>query len=248
MFPLRPAGVNQASARRFTPLHRLRTRMASWPARLHEWLLPPRCLLCDGPGQAGLLDLCAGCQRDLPPAPAPPATAAQFDLVCCPHAYAWPIDTCVLALKFRGERGHGRVLGELLGRARLALGPPWPDVVVPVPLHARRLAERGYNQAAELARHAAHRVARPCRPRALQRLRLTRPQSGLGAAERIANVVAAFAAGEPVAGLRIALVDDVVTTGSTAAAAAVALRAAGATSVELWAAAAARRRRPVATQ
>jgi ComF family protein len=248
MFPLHPAGVNQPGTHRFTPASRLRASLAGWPARLHEWLLPPRCLLCDGPGQPKLLDLCPGCQRDLPPAPAPPVTAARFDLVCCPHAYAWPIDTCVLALKFRGERGHGRMLGELLGRARLALGPPLPDLVVPVPLHPLRLAERGYNQAAELARHAARRVARPCRPRALQRVRLTRPQSGLGAAERIANVVAAFTAIEPVAGLRIALVDDVITTGSTAAAAAAALRGAGAAGVELWAAAAARRRKPPAAQ
>jgi ComF family protein len=220
------------------PLHAFRSTLAGW-------LVPPTCILCGGAGQVGPLDLCAGCLGDFPVAPATPlATALQFDRVCCPYAYAWPVDTLVLGLKFRGERSHGRVLGELLGRARQAAGPPWPDVVVPVPLHALRLAERGYNQAAELARHASRRLGVPCRPRALARLRSTRPQSGLGATERVANVVAAFAASEPVAGLRIALVDDVVTTGSTAASAAAALRTAGAAGVELWAVAAALRRKP----
>jgi ComF family protein len=232
MFPLPLSGVN--------PLHVLRSTLAGW-------LVPPACILCGGEGQAGPLDLCAGCLADFAPAPAAPlATAAQFDRVCCPFAYAWPVDTLVLGLKFRGERSHGRVLGELLGRARSGLGPPWPDAVVPVPLHPLRLAGRGYNQSAELAHYASRRLALACRPRALARVRSTRPQSGLGAAERSANVVAAFAARERVAGLRIALVDDVVTTGSTAASAAAALRAAGAAGVELWAAAAALRRQPAA--
>ena len=93
-------------------------------------------------------------------------------------------------------------------------------------------------------RENMHPVADNLRKRH-QRQRLALPAL-LELPNRIANVVAAFGAHEPVAGLRIALVDDVITTGSTAAAAAAALRAAGAAGVELWAAAAARRRRPPA--
>jgi ComF family protein len=109
-----------------------------------------------------------------------------------------------------------------------------PQLLVPVPLHARRLRERGYNQAAELARFAARRLGLRCEVTALQRVRATREQSGLGHAARVANTHQAFAARISLAGLRVALIDDVITTGSTAAAAATALRAAGAAGVELW--------------
>jgi ComF family protein len=234
MFQLPRHGVNQRD-----PIWSTRR---AW-RRLGEWLVPPQCLLCDGPGLPGPLDLCADCLAGLPaPDAGPLPVAAQFDRCCCPHAYAWPVDGWVRGLKFHGERSHGRLLGELLGRARRAQGPPWPTLVVPVPLHPLRLRERGYNQAAEVARHAARVLELRCLPRALARVRATRPQSGLGAGERAANLVAAFVARAPFAGQRVALIDDVVTTGSTAAAAAAALRAAGAAQVELWAAAGVRRR------
>jgi ComF family protein len=243
MFQLPSRGVNPLDALRST----LSLGGASWPLRLGEWLgerlIPPHCVFCDAPGLPGPLDLCAGCLADLPLRDAPvPAAATHFELLCCPYAFAWPVDGCVRGLKFRGERSHGRLLGELLGRARRAQGPPWPALVVPVPLHPLRLAERGYNQAAELARHAARVLDLRCRPRAVARIRATRPQSGLGAAERAANPGAAFAARQSFAGLRVALIDDVVTTGNTAAAAAAALRAAGAAQLELWAVAGVRRR------
>ena len=248
---------------------------------LHAALLPPRCLLCGGAGQsrlpslawAGPLEICPACQAELPRSPAwagpVPLTHAGFDRVCCPWSYAWPVDQLVRALKFNGERSHARLLGSLLVLERHALGPPWPQLLVPVPLHPLRLRERGFNQAAELARFAARASALPLRARALERLRPTRPQSGLGAAGRSANVAGAFRAntrmglrtsrgtrvgtrsgtgfgspGPGLAGLHVALLDDVVTTGSTAAAAAQALRAAGAAQVELWAVARAVRRRP----
>ena len=248
---------------------------------LHAALLPPRCLLCGGAGQsrlpslawAGPLEICPACQAELPRSPAwagpVPLTHAGFDRVCCPWSYAWPVDQLVRALKFNGERSHARLLGTLLVLERHALGPPWPQLLVPVPLHPLRLRERGFNQAAELARFAARASALPLRARALERLRPTRPQSGLGAAGRSANVAGAFRAnprmglrtsrgtrvgtrsgtgfgspGPGLAGLHVALLDDVVTTGSTAAAAAQALRAAGAAQVELWAVARAVRRRP----
>jgi len=245
MFPIAPAGVNPSAPSRLT--------LARGLSALHAVLLPPRCLLCGGPGQArlaalgwrGPLEICPACQAGLPRAPAWQVVAGGFDRVCCPWAYAWPVDQLVRALKFSGERSHARLFGALLVLERLALGPPWPQLLVPVPLHPRRLRERGYNQAGELARFAARVAGLPLRPHALERVRETRKQSGLGAVGRAANVAGAFrvARRAGVAGLRVALLDDVVTTGHTAAAAAVALRAAGAAQVELWAIARALRRR-----
>ena len=200
-------------------------------------LLPPTCLLC-GAGGADRLDLCEPCLESLPRAG--PFALPPFAAVVCPWVYAYPIDHCVQALKFQGERAWARVFGALLARARLGVGGvppvalPLPRLVVPVPLHLRRLRERGYNQSADLARFAARALALPLDAHALERRRATEVQSRLPAAARAANVAGAFHAARPLQGLRVALVDDVLTTGSTVAAAAAALVAAGAGGVELW--------------
>jgi len=217
------------------PEARRKSAMARARAALGSMLVPPSCLLCGARGLPGPIDLCAGCLADLPGHPAPLQVAAGgYQLICCPWLYAFPVDELVRGLKFHGERSHARVLGALLARTRLGSAIPLPQRVVPVPLHARRLAERGYNQAAELARFAAREVGLRCESRCLQRLRDTRAQSHLGAAARAANLRQAFRAPALLSFTSVALVDDVMTTGSTAAAAAAALRAAGATRVELW--------------
>lgn len=111
------------------------------------------------------------------------------------------------------------------------LGLPLFDVVAPVPLDRRRRRERGYNQAEDLARalaqHWGLRLALD-----LRRTRTTRPQVGLDRAARHANVAGAFEwAGGSIGGLRMLLVDDVMTTGATAEACAAALKEAGASFV-----------------
>jgi ComF family protein len=204
--------------------------------RLGGLVLPPRCVLCGGTGQRPCLDLCHACEHSLPlAAPAfvhgPPPLQACF----APFAYGYPVDHLVHALKYRGQLAVARVLGVLLGRRLAAASRDRiVDVVVPVPLHPRRHAERGFNQSAEIARWTA-RVLR-CRLDATlaARCRDTQPQVGLRGAERRSNLDGAFAAGRPVRGLRVALVDDVVTTGTTLGALALALNAAGARSVEAW--------------
>lgn len=90
------------------------------------------------------------------------------------------------------------------------------DVIVPVPLHASRLRERGFNQSLLLARHIGERAGIPTTPQALQRVRATQQQAQLDAQGRQANVRGAFVArSELVTGKAIALVDDVFTTGAT---------------------------------
>jgi ComF family protein len=109
------------------------------------------------------------------------------------------------------------------------------DLVVPVPLHPRRLIERGYDQAALLAAPIARRLGVPFAPRAVVRIRETPPQASLDREARIANVAAAFrcasTSASRVEGSRVLLVDDVRTTGATLAACARTLHEAGARAV-----------------
>ena len=198
---------------------------------LLAWLLPQCCVLCAGPGGRRLI--CAPCAADLPRIP----VSAGADTVFAPLAYEYPVDRLVQGAKFHQRLPYARALGELLAEALAArpAGPgTWPDVLVPVPLHERRLAARGYNQALEIARPVAGRLGVRLAPRLARRIVATAEQSGLSRAARRRNLRGAFTARD-CRGLHVAVVDDVITTGSTVAALARALRQAGAASVEAWA-------------
>ena len=142
-----------------------------------------------------------------------------------------PLQKAIHHLKYRNDY----ILADSLA-VRLPLVGPDPaapgTLVVPVPLAAERLRERGYNQAGLLARTFAELHGLPWAPSAARRVRHTASQIGLSPAERRANVAGAFAA-DPliVQGLPIILVDDVCTTGATLAACAESLVSAGATTV-----------------
>ena len=106
-----------------------------------------------------------------------------------------------------------------------------PDIWLPMPLHARRLKERGFNQAVEIARELAARTGIPMQAGWATRVRDTPPQAGLKREARKKNMRGAFACHENVAGLHVGIVDDVMTTGSTLDALAEALKASGAKEV-----------------
>jgi len=205
------------------------------------------CFLCRGKAAALL---CAACDADLPrlggelcprcaidsPAGAvcgrclarPPA----YDATVAALAYRFPADVMVQALKFRSELAIAPLFGRLLSeRAR---GAERVDFLVPVPLAARRLRERGFNQAQEIARHVAQVTGTAVKPDACERVRDTAPQFELPMEERGRNVRDAFRCAGFVAGARIALVDDVMTTGSTLAEMAATLKHAGAAFVANW--------------
>ena len=142
---------------------------------------------------------------------------------------------CASPLQVRGApRFLGVPLGHLLRRLLREEGLS-AEVVVPVPLHPKRLAERGYNQAALLARAAARELGAPLEARALVRVRDTSQQARLGRTERLTNVERAFVARNPeaVRGRDVLLVDDVETTGATLAACRAALLEAGARHVTM---------------
>ncbi len=188
----------------------------------------PRCPRCALPGIAGLA--CGGCQREPPPFAACVAVAD----------YGFPWDRLITRFKFQQQPELATLLAQALCEAVLrqpAAVPP-AQRVLPVPLSPTRLAERGYNQAWELARRVAAGLGLPAEAGWLLRLRDTPHQVGLSRAERERNLRDAMwlapAAAAAVAGLHLALVDDVLTTGVTAAAASRALLAAGAASVQVW--------------
>jgi ComF family protein len=212
--------------------------------------LPAQCALCAA--ACGDALLCGDCTNALPmlgdacPSCALPAPARAVCGACLARppshartvaalAYAFPADRLVARLKY----GHDLPLADALAvrlesavRARYA-GEPLPDAVVPLPLSAARQRERGFNQACEIARPLARALRLPLH-HAIVRQRDAPAQASLPRARRAANVRGAFRADRPVRGLRLALVDDVMTTGATMDAASRALLAAGAAAVDAW--------------
>lgn len=137
--------------------------------------------------------------------------------------------------KYGLDQSVGRALAEFLP-AELPLESGDIDVVIPVPLHRKRLWWRGFNQAAILAQEIARRIGAPLDTAALVRTRATRPQTARDHDERIRNVRGAFAARKPrrIAGRGVLLVDDVMTTGATTDECARTLIRAGAASVDVF--------------
>jgi ComF family protein len=143
--------------------------------------------------------------------------------------YGYPLDRLLLAMKYRGALAYAEFLAGALARAIDEI----PDAVVALPLSAPRQRLRGFNQAQEIARRVAKLVRAPL-VRGLARVRDSPAQASLPWAERRRNVRGAFAALPAVAGRRIAIVDDVLTTGATLRAATAAARQGGARGVAVW--------------
>ena len=225
--------------------------------RCCDLLLPPACLLCGERLPAGLpaTDFCPPCRDGLPqPAPArcplcavayrSPAPSLHHCETCLRqpppfvkvHAvgpYAGTLQDAIQRFKYHGQLPLERPLGTLLAETVLSGRGPRPHLVAAVPLHKNRLRARGYNQAVQLARQVDRHLGVPVAPELLCRVRDTAAQQGLDAAARNSNLRGAFAAPRPVAGRRILLVDDVMTTGATARECAAVLCAAGAAAVEV---------------
>jgi ComF family protein len=187
---------------------------------LLELVAPPECVACESRSAAPLCERCGA----LVIAPAPRSLAGVPVLAAL--GYAPPFDGVLRRFKYQGRPDLAPRLAELLPGSSMLPG----HTLVPVPLHPRRLAERGYNQAALLANALARRGGLRVQSTALCRLRDTPRQARLPRAERLRNVEAAFQARRPEAltGSRVVLVDDVVTTGATALACIGSLRRAGA--------------------
>jgi ComF family protein len=168
--------------------------------------------------------VCGRCLRK------PPA----FDAAVAARAYTYPTDLLVAAAKYNGNLAVARTFGGLLSEAILLKSEPQVlraiDVILPIPLSPQRQAERGYNQATEIARVVAKALNRPLAAD-LMRTRDTQKQADLSLKARLTNVRGAFSAASlerPLAGKHVLLIDDVMTTGATLNEAAKALKEAGA--------------------
>lgn len=202
--------------------------------RLDDSIMPLRCVFCGTRSRRQERRVCRACRRDLPwlvkacVRCAEPVAVALPDGVHCaacqkqpppfqatvvPLLYEFPIDSALKALKFGRRLHYAPAFGELLD-AEMHRLPPDIDALLPVPLHWRRQAFRGFNQAAELCRPLARRYALPIISGVVRR-RATPFQSGLPASQRRRNLRQAFIVRKAPASRHLVLVDDVVTTGET---------------------------------
>ena len=215
-------------------------------AKLARRTLPESCVLC---GAATVhARFCAPCEMALPRLPAalcrvcalPLTTGStcgacltvppKYDGVSAPYAYAFPVDALIQAFKYGGDLMLAPVLAAKLGTTEDSC----VDALIPMPLSAARLRERGFNQAHELARLAGRRLGLPVLPHACRKVTDTAPQAALPWKERARNVRGAFVCDVDLGGRRIAVVDDVMTTGSTLDELARILKRAGAAQVRGW--------------
>jgi ComF family protein len=222
-----------------------------------DLLFPPRCVICHRLGAW----LCAACIEEIDLIQPPVCTHCGLPLetsipnpgnrtLCdrCQHTppaldalrslayHGGPLRAAIHEFKYRDLRTLAVPLARLMAERWAALAPG-PDfgAIVPVPLHPRRQRERGYNQAALLARELGTCFAKPVEESVLVRTRATAPQVGLSPVERQHNVQGAFrCTSDDLSGMHVLLVDDVCTTGSTLESACLALREAGVTSVQAY--------------
>ncbi len=221
----------------------------AWKRRLSALaakLLPQDCQLCTLPSADGLL--CAACQADLPqltneccPVCALPAPGAaicgeclrhppHFDATHAAFAYGFPVDRLVQTFKY----GHQLALAGLFARLMQAAPLNRPDVIIPLPLSAQRLRERGFNQALEIARPLAAAQRIPLDRFGTARISDTAPQTSLPWKQRRANVRHAFECTIDLSGMSVVVVDDVMTTGASLDEFAKTLKYHGAACVTNW--------------
>ena len=203
------------------------------------------CPLCGDPGEGlcrrcdALLPrnthACTGCALPLPASAAPSnscadcqAHAPSFDRVLAPLVYQPPVDALIAGFKYHHRLPQGRMVSEHLATAAAAAEPP--ALLLPIPMPADRMRERGFNQASEIACLLARRLDLAWSASRLVRRREALPQRGLSKPQRRRNLRGVFACRGRLPP-HVALVDDVMTTGATASAAADAARKAGA---EVW--------------
>lgn len=218
---------------------------------------PAVCVLC-GNKANGNLDICENCTATLPALEqsckqcATPLPIQNNKTLVCGKClsdpppfnrtialfhYQYPVNRLLTALKFQGKLVYAQLLGQLMTRH---LQTYYPDVknlpacIIPMPLHRKRLKERGFNQALELARPIANYFNLALDLNHCQRIKATQPQMLTPAKLRHKNIKNAFYA-QPVAVKHVAVIDDIITTGHTMIEICKTLRKAGVEKIDVWA-------------
>lgn len=233
------------------------TLRAGW-LRWINYCLPRHCLLCLNSIGNEVGNLCRICYQDLPhigigascqrcslPLTSTTETAVlcaecinsepTFNATYCPFSYETPIPDLINQIKHQGNfMALPDLINALLEKVTIAHDSLQLDAITVVPLHWRRQLFRGYNQASLIARPLSKALQVPFKEGLVQRIANTQPQQGLERKQRLNNLKDAFRCREEVAGLHLALVDDVVTTMATATAVSRCLLKAKAASVTLF--------------
>ena len=189
--------------------------------------LTDRCYQCGLPLQLGLESIrCSACSENRPP----------YSRFCGLFEYQPPITSWITKLKFGHKLNYGALLGQLL----LEQLPQWycnnslPEVVIPMPLHYKRLWQRGFNQIHEILRPLQQSRKINIEFNLCQRIKDTKPQLKGGRGYRNQNLRGAFALGKPIKYHHIAIIDDVMTTGSTMRAISELFFKANVSEIDLW--------------
>lgn len=207
------------------------------------------CTLC---GASTPQDICAGCDAELPRIACSCRqcgiplehdslcgdcliAAPAFSRCIAPLRYEAPISHLVGSFKYQSNFNHGRILSQLLIERLQREDLTSIDALIPVPLHWWRRWQRGFNQTEIIADEVSRALDLPMQTRWLRKIRSGTPQQDLDADARQRNLRDAFVCTRNLAGLHIAVIDDVVTTGATANAIAATLRKRGAACVQIWA-------------
>ncbi len=212
--------------------------------RLLKLLFPPKCMLC-GKVLGKEAEICSACREKVLLNTAPPRVekGAFFDKAAAGLWYETDVRKAIHGLKYHEKQTYARPLARVMAYAYAHKLQEDVDLITFVPTNAATLRERGYNQAELLARELADMLDKPCLA-TLEKCRETRPMHGLRPEERRANVLGAYRLCCPeaaVAGKRVLVADDILTTGSTLSECARMLKTAGAQRVLCLCAAAARK-------
>jgi len=217
-------------------------------AQLYSKLFPIPCFLCGTPSQHwAVCDQCiaafpllgSACQRCAMPLQTGSicgkclSSPPQQDLSFSTLRYTDAVKLCVTAFKYQQQLQFSSLFAHLMSRS-LNTRDNLPELLIPIPLHPIKIRQRGYNQAAELAKDLSQRLGIPHTTSLLSRVKNTLPQSSLPFKQRRHNLRHAFRCKTTVAPKHIAIIDDVMTSGFTSNEAAKTLRQQGAEIIEVW--------------
>lgn len=225
----------------------------NWLNIIQDSLFPPTCILCEGKGHHSQ-DICLPCFNDLEKNISCCYRCGQtfensiktpnlcgrcintpplFDEAHIPFIHHDAMRYLIASLKFSKQYKNARLLGGLLANY-LETSIEKPQLIIPMPLHKKRMRKRGFNQAIEIAKTVSKQLYIPLDTKSCIRHKNTPHQVSLSAEQRQENIEDAFIVATPIKADHVAILDDVITTGSTANELAKVLKQSGVSRVDLW--------------